>query len=334
MDRRQRRQFLIAVSTLLVPAVTVAQRAERTRRIGFLSLDSADSGAAQHASKLFPAALERLGWKRGINLEIQWRWADGKPEALDALAADLVRNSPELIVARTNASIEAAKKATTSIPIVMFNASYPVETGLVDSMARPGGNVTGTAYVVPETTAKLLQLLKEAAPHTRRVAVPTSGTNKTRREQLLRKALEDAAVRLGLTLQYFEILSPGEITEAINRIAKSQSDGLLWTGDPVFRARGADFIAMARKSKIALVSGSPIDQASAKGGLISYAPDLSEFIEQTALYVDRILKGARPADLPVYQPSLYRLGVSLETARAIGIKVPQSVLVRADKVFE
>src|SRR5262245_53636210 len=130
MDRRHRRRFLIAASALLVPTVTEAQRAERMRRIGFLSLDVADSSsvAGEHATNLFPATVERLGWKQGVNLEIQWRLAEEKAEALDALAADLVRNSVELIVARTNAPITAAKKATTSIPIVMFNATYPVET--------------------------------------------------------------------------------------------------------------------------------------------------------------------------------------------------------------
>lgn len=328
----QRRRLLIAAGGLLFSTVSGAQRAERMRRIGFLSLDTANSDAGRGVREEFPPALEKFGWRQGINLEIHWRWADGKVAVLDALAVDLVRNSMDLIVARTNAPIRAAMKATTSIPVVMFNGNYPVEAGLVDSMARPGGNVTGTAYVVPETQAKLLQLLKEVAPHVQRVAIPWAWASRPREGELLRGTLQDAAVRLGVTLQYIDVSSPDQITEVIHSIAKSRVEGLLFFGDPTSRSRTADFIAISRARKIAMVASIP--GVADAGGLIAYAPVQEEFTEQTARYVDRILKGARPADLPVHQPTRYRLVVNLQTAKAIGIKVPQSMLARADSAIE
>jgi ABC-type uncharacterized transport system substrate-binding protein len=334
MDQRNRRRFLIACALLASTAVS-AQQSKGIRRIGFLSLDTADSGLGQETRKSFPQALEKFGWRQGVNIEIQWRWANGKVQSLDSLAADLVHNSVDLIVARNTAPIQAAMRATKSIPIVMLNGNFPVEYGLVASLARPGGNVTGTAYISLETNGKLLQILTEVAPHARRIVIPlgVAGiSGRTESGQPARRALDDAATRLGVQLEYCEVSSPEQITAALECVANSQAQGVLWPGQPVLRERAADLVAISTTTKKAFVSGVP--GVARLGGLVDYSPDSGEYLEQTARYVDRILKGARPADLPVHLPTRYRLSVNLQTAQTIGIKVPESVRIRADSVFE
>ena len=328
----RRRQLLIAIGALLTPPIAYAQQAEKKWRIGFLSLDRTTSEAGQMALALFPAALDRLGYREGKNLEIEWRWAEGKSEDLAKLAAGLVRLPVDVIVARTSGPIAAAKNATRTIPIVMFNGNYPVELGLVESLARPGGNVTGTSYLSLETHAKQIQLLREIAPNIRRLAVPWYGSGKTRLEQLVRDSLANAAGKFGMAVQYFEFERSEEITGVLKKIAASKNDALWYRGDPVLRSRQEEIIALTRAQKMATVSNIP--GFADEGGLVDYSPDAAEFLEQTASYVDRILKGARPADLPVHQPTKYQLVINLKTARAIGINVPQQILMRTDRVIE
>lgn len=329
-----RRDTLLALAALgASPCVTMAQP-DRIRRIGFLSADSAAYWAAQEARSLFPAALKRLGYEAARNLVIEWRWGEAKDSGLSALAVDLVRSKVELIVARTNAPIEAAIRATRSIPIVMFNASFPVEMGFVRSLASPGGNVTGTSYQISGFIEKQLEILKEAAPRVARLAVlwDARQARNAGLGKIFVDELERAAARHEMKLQYYEVSGPVEIRAAMDKIAASRVDAIYYMGSSVLRPHADEIRAFARARRIVTVGNVP--NFAERGGLLEYAADTQNFFDRTASYVDRILKGAKPADLPVEQPTKFNLVVNLKTAKAIGVAIPQSVLLRADRVIE
>jgi putative ABC transport system substrate-binding protein len=316
------------------PLACYAQQAGKVRRVGFLSLDTADSDAGRITRAWFPDALRQLGYIERENLIIDWRWADGKSAELPKLAAELVKAKVEVIVARTNAPIQAAMKATKDIPIVMLNGNFPVEAGLVQSLARPGGNVTGTSYLVSgEIFEKHLQILKELAPRTDRVATLRNanfaGTPPFRTTEAL---LNRAANRLGMTMHYFDVRQPEEVGAALAAIATSGIKAMWYAGDPIFRTRTAEIMAFLREHRLAAVGSIPTFAEG--GGLAHYSPDGRVFYDRTASYVDRILKGARPSDLPVEEPTKFEFVINLKTARWLGITVPQSLLLRADKVIE
>jgi putative ABC transport system substrate-binding protein len=335
MSRIRRRRLLIATGALLAtPLSSFAQSTQAVRRIGFLSPDTYAAPAGQQAREMFPASLQRFGYREGKNLIIDWRWGEAKFETLPALAEELVRQKVELIVARTNGPIEAAKRATRTIPIVMLNGNYPVETGLVESLARPGGNVTGTSYQSPETLEKQLQMLKETTSSAVRVAIPWNSSipRNTGFGKIVVDSLERAGARLGMKLQYFEALRPEEISATLDRIAESHADALFFLGDALFRSRSDDIAAFALKHKLASVGAVP-DFAD-RGGLLAYSPDAQDFFDRTASYVDRILKGAKAAELAIEQPTKFNLVINLKAAKVLGIKIPQSVLIRADRVIE
>jgi putative ABC transport system substrate-binding protein len=222
--------------------------------------------------------------------------------------------------------------ATRSTPIVMLNGNFPVETGLIESLGRPGGNVTGTAYISPETMAKIMQLLKEIVPRARRVAILWSNASSTSRyEQVVRTSLDRAARNLDLRIQYFEISRPEDIAPALEEISSSKFDALWYSGSSILRTAHDEIIAALLKRRLPSIANVPL--FAERGGLVHYAPDVEEYFDRTAGYVDRILKGARPADLPVHQPTKYELVINVETARAIGIAIPPAVLARADRVI-
>ena len=328
-----RRRFVLVLGAgALAPYSSFTQPRTKVWRVGFLSLDTSRSEAGQSALEQFPAALSKLGYGEGRNLAIEWRWADGRAGDLRELAAGLVRAGVDVIVARTNDPIRAAKDATASIPIVMLNGNFPVETGLVESLARPGGNVTGTAYVLPETIAKQMQLLKEIVPRARRVAILwTNASSTSQFEQVVRTSLDRAAGSLGLTIQYFEVRRPEDVTAALEGISSSNFDALWYQGSSILRTRTEQIVAALLKRKLPSIANIPL--FAEEGGLAHYAPDTKEFFERTAGYVDRILKGARPADLPIHQPTRYELVINVNTARAIGIAIPPALLARADRVI-
>ena len=334
MSGIRRRQFLIVAGTLVASPIADAQRAEKRWRVGFLSPDPAASEPGREALEQFPPALAKVGYWEGRNLEIEWRWADGKSADLPELAAALVRLPVDIIVARTNAPIVAAKNATRSIPIVMLNGNFPVETGLVGSLAHPGGNITGTSYISPETFAKVMQMLKEIVPRASRVAVLTGalGNDATRFEQMVRASLNRVADRLGITMRYYDVQRPEETSAVLSKIASNGTDAVLYRGTPVLRTRIDQIGAFLRDRKLPSIATIPTFAEA--GGLVHYAPQVQEYYDRTASYVDRILKGARPADLPVQQPTKFELVINLETAKAIGITIPPAVRVRADKIIE
>jgi putative tryptophan/tyrosine transport system substrate-binding protein len=331
---RRRALAAAAAGYLALPRVGAAQLADKPRRIGFLSVETADSEGGQLAQKLIPEALKQRGWVEGSNLLIEWRWANGKIADLPELAAGLVRSKVEIIVARTNYPIQAAMKATQTIPIVMLNGNFPVEFGLVQTVARPGGNVTGTSYwTSTEIFAKHFQILKELAPRTDRVAVLRNANDLDSPTNLaIREVHKRAAVRLGMTVHYFDVRVPQDIEAALNSIAASGIKAMFYQGDPIMRTRTAELMAFLRDQRMASIAVIPTFAEA--GGLAHYAPDGRGFYDRTASFVDRILRGAKPADLPVEEPTSYEFVINLKTARAIGLTIPQSVLLRADRVIE
>jgi putative ABC transport system substrate-binding protein len=329
MIARRHVAVLIGAS-VLAPHSSSAQQEPKVRRVGFLSLDTQTGFAAQMALEQFPAALAKYGYRIDRDLVIEWRWAEGKPAELPELAAGLVRAHVDVIVARTNDPIRAAMDATRSTAIVMLNGNYPVESGLVQSLARPGGNVTGTAYVSPQTVGKQLELLKELDPRARRVAL-VGVRSISQYGLVIQASLARAAANLGLTVQHFDARIPDEVPAMMEEVFSSKCDALWFSGSAVLRSRIDDILAALLRRRMPSVANIPL--FAEKGGLAHYAPDVGEFFERTAGYVNRILKGAKPADLPVQQPTKYELAVNLETAKAIGVTVPAAVLARADRVI-
>lgn len=332
MGRVRRRQFLIAAGVLLAAASNaLAQNPEARRRIGVLSAPSENSVTGNFIRRALPEGLRQHGFQEGGNLVIEWRWAEGKPERLDALAGELVRTKVELIVVLGGHFVtEAAKRATVSIPIVMHAVPSPVEVGLVASLARPGGNITGTSWAGVEIVEKLFQILRDALPRAERVAVMRNPATVDAR--LYMDAYERAAGRLGMAIQYFFVTRPEEIAVALERIDAARPDALLVAFNPVISPHERVIGEFATKRKLFL-AGTTTSIVEA-GGLLTYQPDREAIMVRTASYVDRILRGAKPANLPVELPTKYELVINARAARAIGYTVPQSLLMRADRVIE
>jgi putative ABC transport system substrate-binding protein len=328
MDRRS---FVAAIGGAIA-ALAPGLRAQGTkpRRIGVLGVSVSSSEQVQWAKLQFAALLRKAGLEEGRDIEIEWRHAEGDASRLPALVAELVNLKVELIVASFNQSIAAAKKATQTIPIVMLNAVSPVEQGFVASLARPGGNVTGTAWSSPETMGKILQVLKEAAPNVKRVAMLGNPSFPGERGHM--RTTVDSAAKLGLTVEFFEASRPEEIGPALERIGAARVQALYFATDTVLISGLREVADYARKKK--LVSMSTASQFVDMGGVLYYGPDINELGERTVSYVVRILAGAKPADLPVELPTNYRLIVSKKAAAAIGHKIPPAFLARADQVID
>ena len=330
-----RRQFLIAAGALFVaPSSLLAQTPEKARRIGFLSPDPADTAYGKYVQPGFSVSLQRLGYAAGRDLLIEWRWGDGTVSSLPPLAEELVNLKVELIVARSGA-IPAAMAATRSIPIVMLNGNFPVELGLIKSLAKPGGNVTGIAFIAPETIEKNLQLLKEFVPRVTRAGIFMSDSGKkSEGGKIYWGSVQRAAVSVGMTVEQFNVGKGTleEVMAALEKMAARGIEALIYPAESVYRAHTGAIAAFLRDRKIISV-GTGVGFAEL-GGLFDYGPDPRASFERTANYVDRVLKGAKPADLPVELPAKFELIVNLKTAKALGLKVPQSILLRADRVIE
>jgi putative ABC transport system substrate-binding protein len=317
----------LALGAAVMPPAVDAQSSERVRRIGYLGSGSPASGFHEE----FLAGLRDLGWVDGQNFVVDYRFAEGRFERLPGLAAELARSDVEVIVAQPTPAALAARNATRTIPIVMVNVGDPVGLGLVASLARPGGNVTGTAFDVGlETFSKALQLLKEAVPGARRVAVMTNPGNPA--QALAISNIKAAARSLGLGLLFVDTRGPDDFAGAFARIAKDRADALLVVAESLFVANRARLAELALAHALPSMFGSR--QNVEAGGLVSYGPSLSHTSRRAATFVDKILKGARPAELPVEQPTKFELVVNLTTAKALGLTIPQSVLLRADAVIE
>jgi ABC-type uncharacterized transport system substrate-binding protein len=323
--------ILIAVTLLAVAMTAEAQQPKKVTRIGYLSaFDAARESGRAEAIRL---ALRELGYIEGQNIAIEYRYAGGKLDRAPELAAELVRLKVDIIVvAGGDRLVLAAKNATKTIPIVMVGQGLdPVRAGLVESLARPGGNVTGITNLSRELGGKRLELLKEAVPKLARVAVLYDPANRAQVLEL-KEVLPIAARALGLTVRPWEVRDADDFDKVFATLSKERPDGLYVLGGPLMFAnekRTADF---ALKSRLPSVYSNR--EAVHAGGLMSYGGDLPESYRRVSYFVDRILKGAKPADLPVEQPTKFELVINIKTAKQIGVTIPQSLLYRADKVIK
>ena len=324
-----RRAFLATAAgcLLLAPLDAAAQPAGKVYRIGFLW----DSPAVwPHALEAFRQGLRDRGWVEGQNIVVEYRWTEGRFERLPSLVEELVRLKVDLIVAPTSIYTGAAKRATSTIPIVFASHADPIGSGHVASLARPGTNATGLTVVMSETMAKSLELLKAAVPGLRRVAVIWDPATPSHAPAL--KAVEATGRALGLRLQPLAVRSVTEFDSAFSAIAKVHAGAVLVLSTPLFMGGAKRLAELALTHKLPTMFG-PREHVEA-GGLMSYSPDRADLYRRAAIYVDKILKGANPADLPVQQATNFELVINLKTAKALGLIVPQSLLARADEVIE
>jgi putative ABC transport system substrate-binding protein len=317
----------LAAVALGAPLSAFAQQKGKVWRIGFLGSASA-SGFAGRVDAL-RASLRDLGLVEGKNIMIEFRWAEGKYERLPELAAQLVRLKVEVIVTH-GPGIRAAMAATTTIPIVMASSADAVAMGLVASLARPGGNVTGMTSFGPEGAAKRLELLRDALPRTRQVAVLLNPDNPGNMK-LIFPAMEAAAKSLKLELQQFGVRGPGDFDGIYAAMVKRRLDAVVMTDDPLLISNVGPIANLAARMRLPSVGPTELAEA---GGLMAYGVNRLEQFRRSAYFVDRILKGAKPADLPVEQATRFETVVNLKTAKALGITIPQSFLLRTDRVIE
>jgi putative tryptophan/tyrosine transport system substrate-binding protein len=319
---------VVTFGALLSLGSATAQQAGKIPRVGYLQI--APREAQVHLIEAFERGLTERGLVVGRDVLIEYRFADGKPERLDKLADELVRLRVDVIVTGVNPNTRAAQRATKTIPIVMAISYFPVESGLVQSLGRPGGNVTGLVADAGEEGAKRLQILREATPKLTRVAV-LSEPGLGYRDHLL-KRLESAARSLGIVVVPLEIRGADDIQRVFGEIERAKVDGLMVLGGSVPLANRDRIISMSAKAKLPAIW---VDrQIVQDGALLSYGADRVDLFRRAAGYVDRILKGAKPADLPIEQPTKYVLAINLKTAKALGIAIPQTLLLLADHVVE
>jgi len=323
----KRREVMAGLGAAVAwPMATRAQQASKVRRIGFLGAISA-SGYASQVEGL-RAGLRELGYADGENIVIEFRWAEEKYDRLPELAADLARRVDVLVTHGTPGTV-AAKRATTTIPIVAAAVGDPVATGIVTGLVQPGGNVTGVAIFSPELGAKRLQVIKEALPHLRRVAVLLNPDNALGAKIL--PAIEFAARSLGVQLQPLTVRAPDEFEAAFSLMANGHAEAVVVTDDGMLIANAGTLGDIAANRRVPAIGFTELAQG---GGLIGYGVNFPETFRQAATLVDKVLKGAKPADLPFEQATKFKTIVNLKAAKALGIDLPTSLLLRADEVIE
>jgi putative ABC transport system substrate-binding protein len=315
----------LVVSISLAPFAAWGQQAGSVPRVGLLT-----DGADPQRIRSFREGLRQLGYVEGHSIIIGVWSAEGKSERLPDLATDLVRRKATIIVATGSETIRAAQHATTTIPIVMALAGDPVGSGFVTSLARPGGNITGLSILAEGIYAKRLQLVREAVPGVKRVAVLWRRANPS--HQLILKELEDAALALGMLLHLVEASDPAELTAAFSGIAKARVGAVLVLGDNMFEDQRRRIVDLVWRTRLpAMYFAKSLVEL---GGLMSYGPDQNDLFRRAAYFVDKILKGEKPGDLPIQQPTKFELVINLKTAKALGLTIPQTLLQRADQVIQ
>ena len=326
MDRRS---FIsgITVGLLAAPLVAEAQQTRKVPRVGVLGGQSPEISPPILALR---QGLRELGYVEGQNIAIEWRWAHGKNERYPDLAAELVKLKVDIIVAPTTAGAQAAQRATKTIPIVMGFVSDPVALGLVANLARPGGNITGLAVPTPEIAGKRVQLLREVAPTVARIAVLSDPSQPGISFDL--RGTEAAARALGVQLQVWEARSGGELDRAFTAIARERASGIIILPSTTLFAYRAHIAQLAAKHR--LPTSAWARELTEAGCLISYGANQPDVARRAATYVDKILKGAKSADLPIEQPTKFELVINLKTTKALGLTIPPSLLQRADEVIE
>ena len=329
MARRQFMTLMVGVSASACPFAARAQQAVRIAKIGYLASNLANQGPLE----AFRQGLRDLGYVEGRNVVIEYRDARGKLEPLQALAAELVTLKVDVIVASSTAAALAAKQASTVVPIVFGTVPDPVASGLVTSLARPGGNVTGLSNLNADLVGKCLEYLTQAVPGARRVAVlsqPGAFGERTEKEML--KAAEVAAAALGIQLRFVEARGPADIDKAFSEITGARPDALIVLVSGMLLGERSRLVDLAARNRLPVVY--TFRELVDAGGFMSYGTSLADLFRRAASYVDKILKGAKPADLPVEQPIKLELVINMKAAQALGLTVPPTLLARADQVIE
>ncbi|MGB3657250.1 MAG: ABC transporter substrate-binding protein [Pseudolabrys sp.] len=327
----RRREFLgvLAGAVAVLPRVARAQQGKRVRRVGVLMPFTANDPEAQARNALFEQSLRELGWMVGRDLQIDYRWPGGEAASIRRDAAELVALAPDVIMTVGSLTMGPMQQATQTIPIVFVNLADPVGAGFVQSLARPGGNATGFTNYEYSMSGKWVELLKQIAPNVKRVAILRDPTSAAGIGQF--SAIQSAAQSRGVNLTPVSVRDAGEIERGVAAFARSDNGGLIVTsGGTAFRRDL--IIGLASRHKLPAVY--PFRYYAKDGGLITYGPDPRDSVRHAAAYVDRILKGEKPADMPVQAPTTYELVINLKTAKALGLTVPPSLLARADEVIE
>lgn len=328
MNNRRKLVVALGASALAAPLFSSAQQHGKVRRIGLLSPFAPSATALWHQA--LRLGLRDLGWVEGENISIEYRYAEGSADRLPDLAADLVRLKVDVIIAALVIDALAAKNATTAIPIVVASAGDPIELKLVDSLARPGGNVTGLSQMSFELVGKRLELLKETVPKLSRVAVLWNPQNPV--STLNWKEIQLPARQLGVRLHSLEVSSAADFDKAFEDATKGRAGALAVMPAPLFAGNFKRIADLAAKSRLPSIF--QFSEFVDAGGLLAYGPDRSDMFRRAATYVDRILKGAKPSDLPMEQPTKFDLVINMKTAKSLGIKIPNSILVQATKIIE
>ena len=326
------KRAFIALAGAMVLCVGLPIRAQsdtKLRRIGFLGV-SREADQSLGTTQAFVDALRELGWTAGRNVDFEYRWSDQRNDRLPALAADLIRSNVDVIVVASGATgTKAAKEASSSVPIVMAVVADPVRFGLIASFARPGGNVTGLALPLVDW-GKWLELAREAVPDAKTIAVIANSTNIVYADYV--KQNEKAAQRLGIQLQILPVTSVDDLADAFAAMKRERANVLVVGPDSLFISSMQRIVDLAQADRVPLIA--PARPFAERGATISFGTNLNYVFRRAATYVDKILRGMRPADLPVEQPERFELVVNLKAAKAIGLTIPQSLLVRADEVIE
>ena len=313
--------FLLSAGTF-----AEAQQPKKVPRIGYLN-DSSLGSLEKLRAEAFGQSLRELGYEEGKNILIEWRFGHGKPDP--ASARELVRLKVDVIVTAGSGSTRSAKEATTTISIVMTQDTDPVRNGFVASLGRPGGNITGLSRLAPELSGKQVELLKEIIPRLARVVILGTSTSPGYAQHL--REIELAAGALKVKLQYLDVLNPKDIETAFRAAGKGRADAVLVQSTPVLFSQRRQTTDLAVKNRLPAIYDTT--EFLEDGGLMSYGANRSDLFRRAAVYVDKILKGAKPADLPVEQPTKFELVINLKTAKQIGLTIPPNVLVRADRVI-
>ncbi len=320
--------ILVAVTLLGVVLIAEAQQSAKVPRIGF-QLD-APASAMTARIEGFRQGLREIGYIEGKNIIIEWRSSEGKIERRNELAAELVRLKVDVIVSAGPTITRVLKEATSTIPIVMGQDTDPVGNGFIASLAKPGGNITGLAALAPEMSGKQLELLKEIVPKLSRVAIIGNSTNPGDAQVLRETVL--AAGSYDIYLRYLDVQDPKDIEPVVRAAAKGRAHALLVLGNPILNLQRQQVVDLAAKHRLPAAYARP--EYVDAGGLMTYGTNYPELFRRAATYVDKILKGAKPADLPVEQPTKFEFIINLKAAKQIGLTIPQSVLYRADKVIK
>jgi putative ABC transport system substrate-binding protein len=326
-----KRRELITLLGGAMACWSLAARAQQTARlpsIGFLT--AGILGEGNPGLQALRESLRQLGWVEGKTIVINYRYAENHNDRLPKLAAELVHLNVDVIVAAGTLAPLAAKRATTTIPIVMTSAGDPLETGLVASLARPGGNVTGLSLMMSDVSGKRLELLKELVPRLARVAVLWNSTNPY--PKVVFKETQDAARTLGIDVQSLGVKDPADLAAAFGLVRQKRPDGFLTIDDPFTVSQLNQILDFAAANRLPAIYG--LEEFAEAGGLMSYGASVPDLYRRAAAYVDKILRGAKPGELPVEQPTKFDLVINLKTAKALGLSVPQTLLVTADHVIE